>query len=138
MSSVDEILVAARSGLLKLQAVAITDWHDGPLEGIARLSVGGGLWKFKMLAEVPRVDDLNDRLFVLERLSQDPGGTRIMEVVADRDLPLEWPYNDQPDSAAIRAAIDVALESATPATLVIGTADFNAVLKAWLIEADAT
>jgi hypothetical protein len=134
MSRIGDVFTAAQSETLRLDKVIITDWRDGPIEGIARLSVGEGLWSFRLFAEITRPDDLNERLFLLSPLSTTAIERRILELVADLPLPLVWPFDSCPDSAAITSAVDAALESASPATLVISSVDFNAVLKAWSVE----
>jgi hypothetical protein len=135
MTGIGDLCAAAQGGTLKLQAVVITDWRDGPIEGIARLSAGDGLWKFKIFAAVARVDDLDERLFLFFRLSQD-AEEQILSVVAGLRLPLVWPFDEQPNSSAITSAVNVALESAMSETLVVCSVDFDTVLKAWLIESD--
>src|SRR5262245_35217825 len=130
MSPIGNVLAAAHAGTLRLEALIITDWRDGPIGGIARLSAGDRFWKFKIFAEIPGADDLDGRLFLLAQLSPGASETRIAEVVAGQSLPLVWPFNDRPDSADVRSAVDIALESAEPETLVMSSVDFDTVLKA--------
>jgi hypothetical protein len=131
-----DLLAAAQSGTLKLQVVIITDWRDGPTEGIARLSIGDGLWKFKLFADSASSEDLSERLFLISQVSRELAEPRILEPIADVRLPLVWPFSDRPDAAFIKSTVDVALESAAPPTLVVSSGDFDVVIKAWLVESD--
>ena len=118
--------------------MVITDWRDGPIEGIARLSAGGGHWKFKLFAEIASTEDLNERLFLLSQLPNDVAEPLIRELISDLRLPIVWPFSDQPDPAAMRSAVEVALESAMAATLVVSSVNFGTVIKAWRIEPGRT
>jgi hypothetical protein len=137
MNGFGEVLVAARRGTLKLQAVVITDWRDGPIEGIARLSIGDDLWKFELFAESADSEDLSDRLFLLAPLPEGSVRSQISDLIADARLPLVWPFDDRPDADSITSAVDRALESAGPAHLVISATDFQVAHQAWLVEPDS-
>jgi hypothetical protein len=133
MSEAGDILEAARNGGLTLSPVVITDWRDGPVEGVASLSVGSALWIFRLFAEDLPSGTPNDRLFLLSRLRDEIMGRRVMELVAASRLPVIWPFDDQPDAAAILSAVEAVLESVVPATLAVNLVDFGVVTKAWKI-----
>jgi hypothetical protein len=100
---------------------------------VARLSVGRALWAFRLFAEDPHSDTPNDRLFLLSRLPEEAMARAVLESVAAARLPVVWPFDDQPNSAAILSAVEAVLESAIPATLIVSLVDFNTVTKAWKI-----
>jgi hypothetical protein len=116
-----------------ISPITITDWRDGPVEGVASLSAGSALWIFRLFAEDPHGDTPNNRLFLLSRLREETMGRRVLESVAASHLPVVWPFDDQPNPAAILSAVEAALESAIPATLAVNLVDFNTVTKAWKI-----
>lgn len=132
MSETGDILAAAREGLLVMNPIAITDWRDGPIEGVAGLSVGSTLWVFRLFAEDLRSDAPDDRIFLLSRLPEEAMGS-VLGAVATSRLPVVWPFDDQPNPAAIRSAIDAVLEPVIPATLVVNLVDFSTVTNAWKI-----
>ncbi|MET8250962.1 hypothetical protein [Micromonospora sp. NPDC005197] len=134
MSEVDDLLESARSGALKLQAVVVVDWRDGPIEGLALLSAGKGLWKFQLFAELPSSEDLSERLFLFSALTERSAERQLLQVAADSRLPLIWPFGERPDAVAVVSAVDAALETAERPTLVVSSRDFDVVTKVWLIE----
>ncbi|WP_141908415.1 hypothetical protein [Micromonospora sp. A202] len=136
MTGIDELLTAAQRGLLRLQAVVITDWRDGPIEGIARLSAGDGLWKFKIFADDASSEDVSDRLYLLSALPKESVEPRIWELIAGVRLPLVWPFDDQSNAAAAKSAVDLALDASGQATLVVSSKGFDVVVKAWLVEVE--
>ncbi|MGI5522560.1 hypothetical protein ACQEUX_16740 [Micromonospora sp. CA-259024] len=136
MTETDELLTAAQRGLLRLQAVVITDWRDGPIEGIARLSAGDGLWKFKIFADSASSEDVSERLYLLSALPKESAEPRILELIAGVRLPLVWPFDNQPNAAAAKSAVDLALDAARQAALVVSSNDFDVVVKAWLVEVE--
>ena len=138
MNRIGDILAATERGTLRLCPMVITDWRDGPIEGIARLSGGGGLWRFKLFAELFHDDDLNERLFLFSLLPDDVVESKISKLIAGRRLPLVWPFTDHPESNDMMSAVDLVMEAALPATLVVNSTDFEVVNKAWVVRSDPT
>jgi hypothetical protein len=133
MSAVAEITRMAGSGRLLLRALVITDWRDGPLEGITRLSLGPQLWVFRLIAEAIDAEHLDDRVFELALLEDDATRSRLEEVTAPFELPAVWPFDDLPESTALRSVVDGVLDGAPGASLMLNSVDFHHVIKAWVI-----
>lgn len=115
----------ARSGTLRVRALAIVDYYDGPLSGIAQLSGHATLWRFRLIAGVMRTDAIDDRLFEFAPLPTDlPETLRTALETADR--PLLTPDAD------VAAAIDDLMDAEIPAELIVSAPRFDIVEQAWL------
>ncbi len=113
--------------------VVVTDWLDGPIGGIATLGEDETYWHFRLFAENPGSDDLDDRLFVL---SEVPAAHRAeLRRVAGTPVvsPLIWPYDHEPDPSAVDRAVQDAITSAAPPHLVLRSSDLNQVTAVWYV-----
>src|SRR5262245_41299758 len=70
LDTASALLQAAETSELRLRAIVLIDWHDGPLEGIAELAEPVSCWHFRMLGERRRSDDLDDRTYLLARVAE--------------------------------------------------------------------
>jgi hypothetical protein len=81
--ALEQILLATPTERWKPGQAIVFDWYDGPRAGICRLTTPPVEFHFRLLAERPTVDDLDDRLLLL---SEIPGGSVQRTLAALRDL----------------------------------------------------
>lgn len=133
MNDLIKILELARKGSIRVDPVVIVDWHDGPLSGIARMSEDSNLWRFKIFAEAPRSDDVDDRLFLFAPLPDRLRGLLDSLLDATSKPVLMWPFDHEPDPAAVSSLVDMLMEVDVPERLVVSLGTFDHVAQVWLI-----
>lgn len=126
----------ARQGRLSVRALAIVDWYDGPLAGIARFSGYSTLWRFRLLAEEPRGSEVDDRLFEFASLPSDTPAAVREAVASVTGFPLLSPKGDQPAPSVV-SAIEALMAADVPAELIVRTSTFDAVTQVWLVATPA-
>lgn len=116
----------------------VFDWYDGPREGLCRLTVPAVEFCFRLLAERPTADGLDDRLFTLEEL---PSGSvaeaaRVLRALGEPTGPLWVPVWKFP-SAQARDEAEAALarieRQATPSSLIVLSPDLLTFLGCWSV-----
>jgi hypothetical protein len=124
-------LLAAKEQDLRLRAIVLLDWRDGPIEGIAEIIDVQAYWLFQLFAERVSSEDLDDRVYLFSPISHDVAAPirKFDQVSANR--PLVWPFEDDPSPLAIRGAVDKAVASAQPALMLIRSVDFRKVQGIW-------
>ena len=125
------LLQAAETGTLRLRSIVLLNWHDGPLEGIAEIADPVSFWHFRMLGERTSSDDLDDRIYLLAHVSGPTVERITANAVPVDEKPLVWPFDERPNSAEVRKAVDDAIASAAGPTLLIQSATFRDIKGIW-------
>lgn len=124
----------------RVERVIALDWYDGPRQGLCRLADPEVEFVFRLLAERTTPDDLDDRVFAVERL---PAGSVASAVAAlapfGSPRNATWvPVMRHPDRNVreeSKAALDAIQRRATSTPVVFYTRDFETFLGCWSADA---
>jgi hypothetical protein len=124
-------LVAAQTDALRLRSIVLLDWRDGPIDGIVKVEEPVSHWHFRLLAERPSADELDDRIYVFSLIPESA-----IEVIRSAagsfgDKPLVWPYEKEDGHEDIATLVDSAIASANAPSLLVQSADFHEVKGVW-------
>jgi hypothetical protein len=128
-------LLSTRSDELQLRPTVLLDWRDGPIEGVTTIGDLGMYWYFRLFAEYPSSNELDDRIYLLSPIANE-SVTLIRDLDEKRDGgPMVWPFDGEPHASAIRNAVDKLVASAPAPVLIIRSADFQGVQGIWRLAA---
>jgi len=120
----------------------VFDWHDGPRQGLCRLESPPVEFAFRLLAERPSADDLDDRLFRIEEL---PVGSveRAESALKQLSQPTGpvwvpvWRFDSEQAGKEAEAALQAIERQGRPTDIIIQTRDLATFLGPWRAKAEA-
>jgi hypothetical protein len=138
-----ELLLSTPPGDWVVDLAIVFNWYDGPREGICKLAAPDCEFLFKLLAERPTDEALDDRVFSASPL---PVGalSRVTDALGFAVAPSRpvwvpiWHSDVEGQLAAADKAIEDAIGPAPHAQIVMKTKDFERFTGVWQVEDPAT
>lgn len=123
-----------------LESAIITDWHDGPIEGFLKFASTAVAWHFVLFAERRTSDDLDDRLFLLFRVSLADLSELVValgEEAQSEAKPLtipSWQFETETQRQAANAALSKLLESSERPEYLIRMGGLAVITDVWTVD----
>jgi len=120
----------------EVEQVVVLDWYDGPREGFCRLRFPAAEFHFKVVAERPAEDDVDDRVFAVATL---PAGAMqellpYLSFAGEPSKPVwipRWQSSDEDEIRSANRAVEAMIHSATATGLLVRSPDFVRFLGVW-------
>jgi hypothetical protein len=134
--SLEEILKGVPPPEWATEQAIIFDWYDGPREGICALSNPKACFAFRLLAERPTEDDLDDRLFSLSSIP-DATVAEVINLLSPLGEPTKpvwvpmWKFPNQSTQDAVEDKLDALLAAQRLTKLIVYTRDMKNFLGCW-------